>query len=140
MEKFRCAYKKIITSSCDDPVHFMTTQHACAIDERLLPRVSWATPAGLLDLSDSEYELELRYSKSLVMGIDTQHQHSRNSDTPDDQGDHEVNHQSQDGAQKSDQVANSGGEHVDIESVSVVLGKKRKSVPICRLVRVNHYH
>ena len=85
-------------------------------------------------MSDSEYGLELKFS----MGIDTQHQHSRNSDTPEDQG--EVNHQSQDGAQKPDQVANSEGEHVDIESVSVVQGKKRKSVPVYRLVRANHYH
>ena len=73
------------------------------------------------------------------MGIDTQHQHSRNGDTPDDQG--EVHHRSQDdGAQKPDQVANSEGEHVDSESVSVVQVKKRKSVPVWRLVRANHCH
>ena len=78
------------------------------------------------------------------MDINTLHQHSTNSDTPDDHDQGEkIYYQScsQNGVKKLDhdvhQMAKEG-KHVVSESVSVVQRKKRTSVPVWRLVRACH--
>lgn len=80
------------------------------------------------------------------MDINTLHQHSTNSDTPDDRDQGEkiyYQSHSQNGAKKLDHDAHQmakEGKHVVSESVSVVQRKKRTSVPVWRLVRACHCH
>ena len=77
------------------------------------------------------------------MDIDTQYRHSTNGGIPSDDHSEKVHQKGEKLACHDSWVANNDfeGEHVDVEKVSVMQGKKKKtSVPVWRLVRASHCH